>query len=137
MQDDDGDRGKRQCVDALKYSVCSGSGVAQTKTTGTGIVVTNHKQPSGSGTNTITWASKLKTVVSFTYTETGAAATLKAKCKAVKNDTNVAYVTDKGTVIAKGTTTTKLVGGKTSGASCVYLTKTHSVYEVGVGAQVF
>ena len=42
-----------------------------------------------------------------------------------------------GKVIAKGTTTTKMIGGKVSGKSYVYLTKTHSVYEVGVGPQVF
>ena len=123
--------------DTLHFSVCSGTGSSETKTTGTGVVVTNHKQPSGSGTDTVTWASKEKSVVSFTYTETSNPTTVKKDCKAVTGDTAVAYVTDTGSVIAKGTTTTKMVGGKTSGKSCVYLTKTHSVYEVGIGSQVF
>ena len=90
----------------------SGSGIGTDQDDGYGRRGHEPQATVGSGTNTITWASKLKTVVSFTYTETGAAATLKAKCKAVKNDTNVAYVTDKGTVIAKGTTTTSWLAAR-------------------------
>ena len=118
------------------FSGRSGTGSSETKTTGTGVVVTNHEQPRCSGTDTVTWASKQKSLISFTYTETSNATTVKRDCQAVTGDTAVAFVTESGKVIAKGTTTTKMVGGKVSGRSCVYLTKTHSVYEVGVGPQV-
>jgi hypothetical protein len=123
--------------DSVKLASCSGSGSGATGPSGSGTQITNHKQPSGSGTETITWKSKEKTAVSFKYTETESATTVKADCKAVSGDTAVAVVTSTGSVVAKGTTTTKLIGSKTSGKSCVYLTKSHGIYEVGIAPDVF
>ncbi len=118
-------------TDTLKYTSCTGSGAAATGATGTGTVKTNGKEPKGTGTDTIKWKTGKTSTISFSYTETQAPATVKAKCKAVTGDTALAYVTQTGSV--KSGTATTLNGGKVSATSCVYTTKTHSLYEVVVG----
>jgi hypothetical protein len=118
-------------TDALKYTGCTGTGAAATGATGSGTVKTTGKQPTGTGTDTIKWKSGKTSSITFSYKETEAKATVTAKCKKVTNDTALAYVTQTGTVKSG----TALVGSKVSGNSCVYTTKTHSLYEAVVGKQ--
>ena len=124
----------------IKLGGCTGAGSPETGATGTAVSVTNHGQPKGKGTETITWKTTgKKSVVSFTYVESAPKST---QCKTVpKGYAAAAYVTQTGTVepASKGTTTTGMIGGKVTGSSCVFLkvSSPHTVESVGVGSGTY
>jgi hypothetical protein len=90
-----------------KLTSCSGTGKAQTGTSGTGKVASNDKSA------TITWSTHKTSIETFTYK-----AVTPNKCAAVTGYTKLIEVTEAGSVT--GGTATGLKGSKVKGTVCIY-----------------